>query len=187
VKNTLATVQAVAGQTLRNAQDLEQARHGLTARLLALARGHDVLTRESWGGADLADIVASAVAAGDRRRFHIEGPHARLSPKSVLALSMSLHELFTNAAKYGALSTDAGTVAITWTRDGDNLTVVWRESGGPPVAAPRRRGFGSRMIDALARDLNGVARLDFRPEGLVCTIEAHLRANQPEDADAALA
>jgi PAS domain S-box-containing protein len=187
VKNTLATVQSVVGQTLRSAVDLEQARHSLTARLLALARGHDVLTRESWGGADLVDIVRSAVAAGDQRRFHIEGPHARLAPKSVLALSMTLHELFTNAAKYGALSAEAGRVAITWTRADDHLTLVWRESGGPVVEAPRRRGFGTRMIEALARDLNGEARLDFLAEGLVCTISSYLRVPQLDEEEAPLA
>lgn len=175
VKNTLATVQAVAGQTLRNASDMDEARLSLTSRLIALARGHDVLTRESWGGADLTDIVESAVAAGDRSRFEIAGPHARLSPKAVLALSMSLHELFTNAAKYGALSVDSGRVSIRWIRDDEHLTLVWRERDGPKVALPHRRGFGSRMIEALARDLNGSARQEFLPDGVTCTIEAHLR------------
>ncbi|HEX7759844.1 MAG TPA: PAS domain S-box protein [Caulobacteraceae bacterium] len=180
VKNTLATVQAVAGQTLRSATDLEQARYSLTSRLLALAKGHDVLTRESWDGADLADIVREALLAGDQRRLVIEGPSARLTPKSALALSMILHELFTNAAKYGALSNEQGRVSVLWTREAGALELWWRESGGPPVSPPTRLGFGSRMIEALARDLDGVARLDFQPQGLACGITAHLRRHSVE-------
>ncbi len=175
VKNTLATVQAVAGQTLRSAGDLDQARHSLTNRLLALAKGHDVLTRESWDGADVGDVVAEAMMAGDHRRLTLSGPSARLTPKAALALSMILHELFTNAAKYGALSGEAGHVDVAWNRRDDSLDLVWRERGGPPVAPPQRRGFGSRMIEALARDLDGTSRLDFDPHGLVCEISARLK------------
>jgi PAS domain S-box-containing protein len=177
VKNTLATVQAVAGQTLRSATDLDQARNALTNRLLALAKGHDVLTRESWDGADVADVVREALLAGDQRRLAVHGPSARLTPKAALALSMILHELFTNAAKYGALSNEAGTVSITWTRGAETLDLWWRESAGPVVSPPTRRGFGSRMIEALARDLDGVARLDFDPAGLACQIVARLRVS----------
>jgi PAS domain S-box-containing protein len=180
VKNTLATVQAVAGQTLRTASDLDEARMSLTSRLLALARGHDVLTRESWEGADVADVVAQAVLAGDRGRVAIHGPSARLTPKAALALSMILHELFTNAAKYGALSGESGRLDIGWTRQDDALRLTWREVGGPPVAPPQRRGFGSRMIEALARDLDGSSHIDFEPLGLVCTIDARLRSLREE-------
>lgn len=175
VKNTLATVQSVALQTLRNAVSLDSARGALNERLLALAKAHDVLTRESWEGADLADIVESAIeahAAG--ARVTAAGPRVRLAPKRAVALAMALHELFTNAAKYGALTTDGGGVDIAWSsgqRSGD-LRLVWREHGGPVVASPDRRGFGVRMINGLARDLAGEARLEFRPEGLRCTISA---------------
>jgi PAS domain S-box-containing protein len=117
VKNTLATVQSVAGQTLRNAADLDGARNSLTTRLLALARAHDLLTRESWDGAELRDVVASLIAShGDAERFAVQGPAFRLAPKAALALSMALHELMTNATKYGALSNDAGRVALSWAR-----------------------------------------------------------------------
>lgn len=173
VKNTLATVQSVALQTLRNAVSLDTARGALNERLLALAKAHDVLTRESWEGADLADIVDSAIEAhAARARVQTAGPHVRLNPKRAVALAMALHELFTNAAKYGALKNDDGVVDITWS-SGDHpgaLKLVWREHGGPVVEPPARRGFGVRMINGLARDLAGEAALEFRSEGLQCTI-----------------
>lgn len=180
VKNTLATVQSVAGQTLRNAEDLVGARDSLTRRLLALARGHDILTRESWDGAELADIVASVVAAhGDAERFHLDGPPVRLAPKAALALSMALHELMTNAAKYGALSNVDGQVRVTWRRNrgdaGERLQLRWEETDGPPVTTPTRQGFGTRLITGgLARELGGEVRLDYPPGGVVCEIDAQL-------------
>jgi two-component sensor histidine kinase len=180
VKNTLATVQSVAGQTLRNAEDLVGARDSLTRRLLALARGHDILTRESWDGAELADIVASVVAAhGDAERFQLDGPPVRLAPKAALALSMALHELMTNAAKYGALSNADGQVRLTWRRTreapGDRLQLRWEETVGPPVTTPTRQGFGTRLITGgLARELGGEVRLDYPAGGVVCEIDAEL-------------
>ena len=188
VKNTLATVQSVAGQTLRNAEDLEDARDSLTRRLLALARGHDILTRESWDGAELADIADSIVAAhGEADRFHLEGPPVRLAPKAALALSMALHELMTNAAKYGALSNeDGGQVRITWLRtrmeSGDRLQLTWEESDGPPVSPPTRQGFGTRLITGgLARELGGEVRLSYAPKGVICEIEAELARTGPSN------
>ncbi|MGA0601798.1 sensor histidine kinase [Caulobacter sp. KR2-114] len=172
VKNTLATVQAVASQTLRTSGSMDQARQALASRLLALAKAHDVLTHESWEGAEIADIVRQALFAGDQARVSAGGDSARLTPKAALALSMILHELFTNAAKYGALSGESGRVEISWRRLDEGLTVAWRERDGPPVSAPDHRGFGSRMIEALARDLDGVARLNFPADGLVCEVEA---------------
>ncbi len=180
VKNTLATVQSVAGQTLRNAEDLDDARDSLTRRLLALARGHDILTRESWDGAELADIVASVAAAhGEPDRFVLDGPAVRLAPKAALALSMALHELMTNAAKYGALSNADGQVRLTWRRSretaGDRLQLRWEETDGPPVNAPTRQGFGTRLITGgLARELGGEVRLDYPSGGVVCEIDAQL-------------
>ncbi|WP_374575896.1 sensor histidine kinase [Phenylobacterium sp.] len=175
VKNTLATVQSVALQTLRNAVSLDSARTALNERLLALAKAHDVLTRESWDGADLADIVASAIEAhGAAARVKAEGPHVRLQPKPAVALAMALHELFTNAAKYGALRHDDGVIHLTWSAGGapGALRLVWQEHGGPAVAQPKRRGFGARLIDGLARDMAGAATLEFRPEGLRCVVTA---------------
>ncbi|MFT4255248.1 MAG: PAS domain S-box protein [Caulobacter sp.] len=181
VKNTLATVQSVAGQTLRNAADLGDARESLTTRLLALARTHDILTRESWEGADLRDILAGLIESyGDATRFTLSGPSVRLSPKTALSLSLALHELMTNAAKYGALSTPAGQVAIGWSREGEGyderLRLGWKESGGPLVSPPERQGFGSRLITrGLALELDGEAMLNYPPDGVACTIVARLR------------
>lgn len=180
VKNTLATVQSVAGQTLRNAEDLTDARDNLTRRLLALAQGHDILTRESWDGAELADIVAAMVAAhGEVERFRLDGASVRLAPKAALALSMALHELMTNAAKYGALSTPDGQVRLTWRRvqgdPGERLQLRWEETDGPPVTMPTRQGFGTRLITGgLARELGGAVSLDYPPGGVVCEIDAEL-------------
>jgi PAS domain S-box-containing protein len=176
VKNTLATVQSVAGQTLRNASDLDGARDSLNTRLLALARAHDILTRESWDGADLRDVVSSLIGShGDPERFRTEGPPLRLAPKAALSLSLALHELMTNATKYGALSNEVGRVALTWTRvkdDGvERLNLRWEEIDGPSVSTPSRQGFGSRLITGgLARELGGEVRLEYPPTGVVCSI-----------------
>jgi PAS domain S-box-containing protein len=180
VKNTLATVQSVAMQTLRNAVTTEQAREDFEARLIALSRAHDVLTRENWDGANLREIVRQAIEPYRRQeddRFVIKGEAVRLPPRMALALAMALQELATNAVKYGALSSDTGRVEVAWaverTGAAPRLKLRWRESGGPPVAPPSRRGFGSRLIErSLARDLSGGVSLEFAPEGLVCTIDA---------------
>lgn len=180
VKNTLATVQSVAMQTLRHAATTEQARDDFEVRLIALSRAHDVLTRENWEGASLRKIVRQAIEPyrrSEEDRFKVEGGPVWLPPRMALALAMALQELATNAVKYGALSTDAGRVAIEWTLDfadsAPQLRLRWSESGGPPVAAPARQGFGSRLIErSLARDLNGEVSLDFAPAGLVCTVDA---------------
>lgn len=182
VKNTLTMVQSFARLTLRDAATLDEGLESFEARLIALAKAHDVLTREHWEGADLYKIVADAVAAysddGHECHFHVAGPIVRLKPRAVLALSMALHELATNAVKYGALSNGTGSVAITWrlvTGDAQRFQLEWTENGGPPVKAPRRRGFGSRLVEqGLAQDLAAEARLTFATGGLVCTIDAPL-------------
>ncbi|WP_082502547.1 HWE histidine kinase domain-containing protein [Methylobacterium sp. Leaf100] len=187
VKNTLATVQSIAGQSLRRleGEDAAAARAAFEARLLALARVHDVLTRESWEGAELATVVADAIAPldaygpnGDPQssRFRVTGPPLRLPPRFALSIAMALHELGTNAVKYGALSREGGRVAIAWSaiRDPElRLHLRWSESGGPPVVPPTRTGFGSRLIErSLARDLAGEVKLHYASDGVVCTIEA---------------
>lgn len=182
VKNTLATVQSIASQTLRNAPTMRDAKEALEGRLIALARAHDVLTRESWEGAELKEIVAQAVepyASRGENRLHVTGPEIRLSPRMALALAMALQELATNAVKYGALSNATGEVRILWNvvpaEAAPHLHLRWEESGGPPVQAPSRRGFGSRLIErSLSQELNGVARIEFRPTGVVCTVDAPL-------------
>ena len=186
VKNTLATVQAFTTQTLRTATSLPEAREAITARLIALAKAHDVLTAECWEGADLAQIVADAlrIYAGDGQRCTWKGNPVRVTPRVALALSMMLHELATNALKYGALSNETGTVAVSWglsSTDGTSsgtklrLGLRWEETGGPPVTTPTRRGFGSRMIErGLANELNGEVLLSYEPAGVVCTVDMPL-------------
>ncbi len=179
VKNTLASVQGIAFQTLRGEVSLAEARSRFEARLMALSAAHNLLTEENWGGASLERVVSDSIEhlAGESGRFDVEGEPLRLGPRAALALAMALHELGTNAFKYGALSTDGGRVSIGWTQDGDRLRLVWRESGGPPVEPPSRRGFGSRLIErGLAADLGGTAALQFDPAGLRCDIEASLAA-----------
>jgi len=179
VKNTLASVQGIAFQTLRGEVSLAEARARFEARLMALSAAHNLLTEENWGGASLERVVDDAVEhlAGEAGRFDVRGEPLRLAPRAALALAMALHELGTNAAKYGALSVEGGRIAIHWSQSGDRLRLEWRESGGPPVEPPSRRGFGSRLIErGLAADLGGSAALHFDTSGLRCEIEASLAA-----------
>jgi PAS domain S-box-containing protein len=181
VKNTLATVQSIASQTLRNAESPEHARAAVEQRLIALSRAHDVLTRENWESAELGDIVAQALEPyrnPGSDRIRVSGQPARVPPRTALAFAMALQELATNAVKYGALSNETGVIAIGWRlRAGDppRLLMHWEESGGPPVSRPSRRGFGTRLIErSLAQDLNGDVQIDFAITGVTCTLEAGL-------------
>jgi two-component sensor histidine kinase len=175
VKNTLATVQSLVVQTLRGAADLKSVRAAIESRLISLAGAHDLLTSRNWSGADVTDVVERAVAPFVAGRFAIDGPSLDLSPKQTLALSLALHELGTNAAKYGALSRSDGRVTISWQADDGQLELSWRESGGPQVLAPIRRGFGSRLLEnGLFRDLDGRTRLEFAADGVCCLITASL-------------
>ena len=184
VKNSLAVVQGIASQTLRAASNLQQARDDLTARLVALARAHDLLTHESWEGADLGEVVRATLEAGlgvARRQVNIAGPRLRLSPNAALSLALALHELATNAIKYGGLSVEDGKATVKWSigvPDDSNqglrtLELTWIEQGGPQVVRPTRRGFGSRLLErGLAAELHGRVELNFPPEGVTCRIEA---------------
>lgn len=180
VKNTLATVQAIAAQTLRS-MSLELY-NSFQDRLLALAAAHDVLTRERWSGAELHDVVAGQLgpyADTATGRLVIAGPHIRLNSKSALSLAMAFHELAVNALKYGALSNTAGRILIQWElirAASPSLRIEWREQLGPPVSRPARSGFGSRLLERLlARDLGGVVNLHFDDSsGVFCVIEAPL-------------
>jgi two-component sensor histidine kinase len=180
VKNTLTTVQSLAAQTLRTAKTTEEAQEALETRLLALSRAHDVLTRENWEGANLAEVVAQALEPYRNRgenRIRVTGPNVRLTPGMALALAMALHELATNAVKYGALSNNTGIVEITWkianSATPGRLALRWAEMDGPPVKVPRQRGFGSRLIErSLAQDLDGNVEIEFAPKGVICTVDA---------------
>jgi PAS domain S-box-containing protein len=182
VKNTLATVQSVAAQTLKGNTVPAAVKSALESRLLSMAGAHDVLTQQNWEGADLRNIVEKALSPfmAPKREFDIDGPGVRLLPKSALAVAMAVHELATNAAKYGALSNGSGRISVRWAvseQDAPHLQIVWTETGGPKVAAPSRKGFGSRLIErGLAGQLSGEALIDFRETGVVCRIMAPLDA-----------
>jgi PAS domain S-box-containing protein len=180
VKNTLATVQSMAAQTLRTEPNPVQAYGKFEARLMGLAEVHDVLTRESWHGADLKEVAERAMrpfAGASDRMIRIEGPQVWLAPGAALTLALVFHELATNAVKYGALSQHGGEVALAWTFDPGEarLKLTWAEFNGPPVRPPTRKGFGSRLIERGFRgELRGRALMDYDPRGLVCVMEARL-------------
>jgi PAS domain S-box-containing protein len=180
VKNTLATVQSIVWQALRSGSDPKGIRESIESRLFALSRSHDLLTRENWEGAGLLDLVNEAmepfgVANGRTERFVIKGKNIRLPPNVTLALGIAFHELATNAVKYGAFSNEAGSILLAWTieprPEGDRLILCWQEKDGPPVTPPTRKGFGSRVIErGLPHELQGTVNLDYRGDGMVCTI-----------------
>lgn len=179
----------MASQTLRNAATAAEAKEAFEARLMALSRTHDVLTRENWEAADLRDIMSQAIApyrSYGEARFRCHGPDIRLSPRMALAFAMALHELGTNAVKYGALSNATGHVDLTWgvhEADGRlHLRLQWAEAGGPPVEAPKKRGFGSRLIErSLAQDLGGEVVLRFETGGLICTVDTPITSADDEE------
>jgi len=181
VKNTLAILQAIAVQTFRNATKAE--REKFEGRLGALAEAHNLLSTRKWQGSDLQDVLVRVLqpyVLNSPERVKMFGPKVPLTPRIAVVLSMIVHEIATNAAKYGALSNDNGTVAIDWEVTGQStgpmLRLIWRETGGPPVTAPVQHGFGSRLIERSARDqLGGEATVDFLPRGVVYTLTCSLR------------
>lgn len=181
VKNTLASIQAIVSQTLRGPQSKEDASSSITARILALSRAHDVLTSENWDGADLHQIVRSALDAfkkDGREAFIVKGKRLRVGPHAALSIALAIHELATNALKYGALSNDHGTVTIEWSIvDTDRFVLTWLEAGGPEVVRGSREGFGSRLIlRVLPRELQGAANIDYAPTGVSFKLETELKA-----------
>jgi two-component sensor histidine kinase len=176
VKNTLAILQAIAVQTFRSASKDE--RQKFEGRLGALAEAHNLLSKEKWQGSELQDVIGRVLQPymlNNPERMRVSGPKIPLAPRLAVVLSMILHEIATNAAKYGALSNDTGTVALDWEVITENakpkLRLIWAEAGGPPVVAPVQRGFGSRLIERSARDqLGGEATVDFLPRGVVYTV-----------------
>jgi two-component sensor histidine kinase len=180
VKNTLAILQSIAAQTFRSASRDE--REKFEGRLGALAEAHNLLSKEKWQGSELHDVagrVLQPYALNNPGRIHMSGPKVPLSPRQAVVMSMIIHEIATNAAKYGALSNESGTVVLDWSVVNDNparrLKLTWTETGGPHVVAPVQRGFGSRLIERSARDqLGGDATVDFLARGVVCTVNCSL-------------
>jgi PAS domain S-box-containing protein len=179
VKNTLAIVQGIAQQSFRGDNAVPAARQAFEGRLAALSAAHNVLTDRSWAPVSILQIVEDAAAPyrGHAGGFEIDGPPVAIAPKSAVSLALTVHELITNAVKYGALSRASGRVSILWSVTEGRLRLVWRESGGPPVRAPARRGFGTRMSErGLASELGGAARIEFAEQGVVCTVDAPIPA-----------
>ncbi|MEH3035742.1 MAG: PAS domain-containing protein [Sphingomonas adhaesiva] len=180
VKNTLATVGAVVGQTLRDAASLDDAKRTVAGRIASLGTAHELLVQDELEGAAIGDIVERVLAPFiDRngQRFVVDGPPIRLTPELTLALSMALYELATNAIKYGALSTPEGVVTIRWALTGSEsarrFLFSWVEAGGPAVVPPTRTGFGTRMIErVLSHHVDGRAAIAYPPEGVRFEIEA---------------
>jgi two-component sensor histidine kinase len=181
VKNTLSVVQGIAHQTFRSAAEPAEARKAFEGRLVALAAAHNLLTQANWENASLRKLAELAldVRGLNAGRVLLSGPEVLLSPKEAVAIAMALHELATNARKYGALANDGGRIGIAWERaDGvrPQLRLDWREAGGPAVAPPQRRGFGSLLLErTLAQDLEGEVTMRFDPDGFACSISAPLR------------
>jgi two-component sensor histidine kinase len=175
VKNTLATVQAIAQQTLRGAEGPAAFAEAFEARLLALSQTHNALTDSQWAGAGLRQILDQELGPYGAERVVLDGPDIHLPARVALSLGMVFHELATNAAKYGALST-SGRLLLSWlVTDDNNLVFEWRESGGPPAAQPRRRGFGSRLIErSITGELRGHIVSDYGQDGLVVRFGAPL-------------
>ncbi len=191
VKNTLATVQSIAMQTSRSAQEPALFEGAFRSRIGALAVAHELLSEASWDGASLHDVVSRSLAPykseADAARVTFAGPNVRLGPNAAVTLNMAFHELATNAAKYGSLSVGGGRVFVSWTieRTGDPnaLVIDWRESGGPPVVASTRRGFGSRLLEqGLAREFDGDVQLTFATEGVSCRMRLPLSTKLREAA-----
>ena len=179
IKNTLATVSAIASQSLRNAASTEIAQHAIEGRLLALGRAHDLLLQARWTSAELRKIVRGATEAfddPDAAKFSIAGPDVKITSGAVIAIAMTLNELCTNTTKFGALSVPRGHVEITWSVDepASRLRFTWKERSGPVVEAPTKRSFGTRLVETLGKQLKGEVRLTYEPSGFVYALDVPL-------------
>jgi len=178
VKNTLATVQSIAMQTARSHEDPRSFAETFQSRILSLSHTHDLLTRSHWEGADLREVLEHETTAHGLHRLTLNGPNVALDPAMAVSLGMIFHELATNAAKYGALSAGEGRVLVDWSvanLSDPHLTITWRETGGPMVATPDRRGFGSRLIERNVRhDLAGTVQLHYLNNGFTAEISIPL-------------
>jgi two-component sensor histidine kinase len=179
IKNTLATVSAIASQSLRNAPSAQAGHQAIEARLLALGRAHDQLLQARWISADLGTIVRSATEAFNNpgaARFTFAGPDIQITSGAVIAIAMTLNELCTNTTKFGALSGPTGHVDIAWTIEGptQRLHLTWTERAGPVVQAPTRRSFGTRLVETLGKQLKGDVQLTYEPSGFAYALDVPL-------------
>jgi two-component sensor histidine kinase len=181
IKNTLATVSAIASQSLRTATSIEHGKQAIEGRLVALGRAHDLLMQASWANASLAQTVRGATEPYDSQgagHFSINGPDIGITSGAVIALAMTFNELCTNTTKFGALSVPTGRVDISWTVDKESqrLRLTWTETGGPAVTQPTRQSFGTRMMGSLGLQLNGQVLLAYEPGGFVYALDVPLSA-----------
>lgn len=170
IKNTLATVSAIAAQSFRGATSIEDGRKAMEGRLLALGRAHDLLMQSSWSNASMTHTFKDATEPFDSRgqRFKFEGLDIKITSGAVIALAMTFNELCTNTTKFGALSVPSGQVDVAWEISSDQrLLLTWTERNGPPVSLPSRRSFGTRMMESLGQQLSGHVKLAYDPEGFV--------------------
>jgi two-component sensor histidine kinase/CheY-like chemotaxis protein len=179
IKNTLATVSAIASQSFRAAPTIEHGQQAMEGRLVALGRAHDLLMQISWSNASLTHTLSGATEPFESqgsRRFHFNGPDIRITSGAVIALAMTFNELCTNTTKFGALSVPTGRVEIAWTIDDQKqrLRLTWTEKGGPPVKPPARRSFGTRMMESLGQQLNGQVQISYDPSGFVYALDVPL-------------
>jgi two-component sensor histidine kinase len=173
-KNLLAIVLAIARQTSRHTTSFSDFESRFNSRIQALADAHDLLVEQQWSGALIDDLVRAQLAAFGMEKVTCRGPRILLKAEAVQNVALALHELATNASKYGALSVPAGKVNIDWTREAGesgerNLRLTWRESGGPPVIAPEKKGFGCFVLERVTVNALGEGKLEFNPDGLVWT------------------
>lgn len=181
VKNSLATVQAIASQSFRHAKDTADFREAFTGRIQALASAHSLLSATTWEPASLRKLVADQLEIGSvgADRMRLDGPDVDLPPELALRFALVLHELVTNAQKYGALAQDGGTVAFSWTCDDALLAMEWVEQGGPPVSAPAERGFGSVLIESSLASEGGSAAVAYLPHGVRWTLSMPVESCKP--------
>jgi two-component sensor histidine kinase len=184
VKNTLATVQAVVGATARSTSNIDEFYEAFVGRIISLANTHSLLTEAVWQTASLREILEKELSPynDDKgERIILDGPSAELPSEAAVPIGMAIHELTTNAAKYGALSVNTGRVVVRWTSepdaDGIRLKLSWDESGGPKIKPPKKQGFGSRLLHrVLTTQMNAKVEMDFKPTGLHVSIDAVLKA-----------
>ncbi|GAA3890106.1 hypothetical protein GCM10022276_06420 [Sphingomonas limnosediminicola] len=182
VKNTLTVVQGLAHQTFKSGAVPPETLRSFEGRLGALAAAHNLLMKQTWEATPMADAVEAALRPFQtaNSRISLGGPDLLLTPAATITLTLALHELATNAAKYGALSNNDGTIDVGWSTEADTLKLIWRERAGPPVVQPTRIGFGTRLIQrAIASDLGGTVDINYDGLGLICTIISPLKRTTP--------